>query len=75
MMSCNPLSFNRRFGGTYRLHRQAMEAISSSETSVETQRTTRRHMTEDDTFRKIVFNVYNFFKNVCLKKTKQAGFL
>jgi hypothetical protein len=26
-----------------------MEAISSSETSVETQRTTRRHVPEDDT--------------------------
>jgi hypothetical protein len=26
-----------------------MEAVSSSETSVETQRTTRRHISEDDT--------------------------
>jgi hypothetical protein len=72
----SPLSFNRRFGGTYRLHLQGrrnrfskpatchlfarwfaerisstlkMEAISSSETSVETQQTTRRHIPEDDT--------------------------
>jgi hypothetical protein len=27
-----------------------MEAVCSSETSVETQRTTRRHIPEDDTF-------------------------
>jgi hypothetical protein len=63
----SPLSFNRRFGGTHRLHLQGchllacwifaelisstlkMEAICSSETSVETQRTTRRHIPEDDT--------------------------
>jgi hypothetical protein len=61
----SPLSFNRRFGGTYRLHlqgrknrfrkaskqaggKQKMEAICPSETSVETQRTTRRHIPEDD---------------------------
>jgi hypothetical protein len=56
---------NRRFGGTYRLqvawHLLArwfaepmsstlkMEATCSSETSAETQRTTRRHIPEDDT--------------------------
>jgi hypothetical protein len=70
MTPCSPLSFNRCFGGTYRLHLQGrrnrfpllarwfaepisltlkMEAISSSDTSVETQRTTRRHIPEDDT--------------------------
>jgi hypothetical protein len=68
MMPCSPLSYNRRFGGTYRLHLQGllatcllagfaelisltlkMEAICSSETSVVTQRTTRRHIPEDDT--------------------------
>jgi hypothetical protein len=71
---CSPLSVNRCFGGTYRLHLQGrrnkfskkaggkqnilaelisstpkMEAICSSETSVETQRTARRHIPEDDT--------------------------
>jgi hypothetical protein len=73
MTPCSPLSFKRRFGGTYRLHLQGginkfslppacllvfavliystlkMEAICSSETSIETQRTTRRHIPEDDT--------------------------
>jgi hypothetical protein len=75
MTSCSPLSLNRRFGGTYRLHIQGgrnrfskpachllarwfvepisstlkMDTICSSETSVETQRTTRRHIPEDYT--------------------------
>jgi hypothetical protein len=72
MTPCSPLSFNRRFGGTYCLHLQGRrwhsacqllarwfaepisstlkkEAICSSETSVETQRTTRRHISEGDT--------------------------
>jgi hypothetical protein len=58
MTLCSPLSFNRRFEGTYRLHLQGrrnksstlkMKAICSSETSVETQCTTRRHIPEDDT--------------------------
>jgi hypothetical protein len=60
---CSPLGVNRRFGGTYRLHIQhllacwflaelissplKMEAICLSETSVETQRTTRRYIPED----------------------------
>jgi hypothetical protein len=76
MTPCSPLSFNRRFGGTYRLHLQGrrnrfsktskqaggkqngfaepisstlkMEAICSSKTLVETQRTTRRHIPEDN---------------------------
>jgi hypothetical protein len=71
--SCSPLSVNRRFGGTYRLHfwgrwnklsfppaftlvscwpyfsTMNMEAICSSETSVYTQRTTRRYIPEDGT--------------------------
>jgi hypothetical protein len=57
--SCSPLSFNRRFGGKYRLPLRwcvepissipKMEAVCSSETSVETQRTARRHIPEDDT--------------------------
>jgi hypothetical protein len=70
--SCSPLSVNRRFGGTHRLHIQGrsnkfskkptcwflsalisstlkMETICSSETSVDTQRTTRRYVPEDDT--------------------------
>jgi hypothetical protein len=81
---CSPLSVNRRFGGTYRLHLQVrkkklskkpawkkpcsachllsrwflaqfifsilkMEAICSSDTSVGTQRTTRRYIPEDST--------------------------
>jgi hypothetical protein len=74
---CSLLSYNRRFGGTYRLHLPGrknnfskqvaslppacmlvlaeiistlkMEAISSSQTSVATQQTTRRHIPEDDT--------------------------
>jgi hypothetical protein len=74
---CSPLSVNRRFGGTYRLHLQGlknklsnhsachllsrwflaevifstlkMEAICSSETSVDTQLTTRRYFPEDGT--------------------------
>jgi hypothetical protein len=71
MMPCSPLSVNRRFGGTYRLHLQGrrnklrkknskhvaelisltlrMEAICSAEKSVDTQRTTRHHIPEDDT--------------------------
>jgi hypothetical protein len=62
MTPSSPLSFNRRFKGTYRLHLQGrwffaelisstlkMEAICSFETSGETQRTTRRHIPEDDT--------------------------
>jgi hypothetical protein len=59
---CIPLSVNRRFGETYRLHllsrwflaqlifsAMKMEAICSSETLVATQRTTRRYNPEDDT--------------------------
>jgi hypothetical protein len=63
---CSPLSANRRFWGTYRLHLQGrrynfskkpatkqvvlkMEAICSSETSVDTQRTTRHYIPEDYT--------------------------
>jgi hypothetical protein len=92
MTPCSLLRFNRRFGGTYRLHLQGrrnkfsnaccllacwfllkfffrpwrwMKAICSSETSVETQRTTRRHIPEVDTLRKVCLaqNVY-FCKNI-----------
>jgi hypothetical protein len=59
----SPLSFNLRFERTYPLSEchlacwfaepisstLMMEAMCSSETSVETQRTTRRHIPEDDT--------------------------
>jgi hypothetical protein len=55
-MPCSPSSFNRRFGGTYRLHLQGRrnkisknQQASSSKTSVETQQTTWRHIPEDDT--------------------------
>jgi hypothetical protein len=63
---CSPLSFNRRFEGTFCMpparlpflfffaelisSTLKMEAIFSSETSVETERTIRRHIPEDDTF-------------------------
>jgi hypothetical protein len=62
MTTCSQSSFNRRYGRTYRLYLQGRRnkfskkpaskqlAICSSETSVDTQRTTRRHMPEDDTF-------------------------
>jgi hypothetical protein len=53
---CSPLSVNRRFGGTYRvkagqliLSTLKMEVICSSETSVDTQRTTRSYIPEDGT--------------------------
>jgi hypothetical protein len=46
MTPCSLLSFIRRFGWTYCLN---MEEICSSERSVETQQTTRRHIPEDDT--------------------------
>jgi hypothetical protein len=49
MTPCSPLSFNRRFGGLSPPSTLKMEAIYSSETSVDTQRTTRRHIPEDDT--------------------------
>jgi hypothetical protein len=77
---CSPLSVNRRFGWTYRLHLQGrkiisasrwqllacwflaelisstlkMEAICSSETSVNTQRITRRYIPEDDTLHNVL---------------------
>jgi hypothetical protein len=53
---CSPLSVNRRFGGTSRLHLQGWKnkfsmkpAIYCSGTSVDTQRTTRRYIPEDYT--------------------------
>jgi hypothetical protein len=84
MTLCSPLSFNRRFSGTYRLHLQGrrnrfskiqqaqmagriirlkMEAICSSETSVETQLTTGHHIPEDDTLQSLVstHNLTNAF--------------
>jgi hypothetical protein len=61
----SPFGVNRRFGGTYRLHlghlilrlflarlilsTLKMEAIYSSETSVDTQRSTQRYIAEDGT--------------------------
>jgi hypothetical protein len=64
--ACNPLSGNRRFGGTCRFHlclpsaftlvscsayssTLKMEAIWSSETSVDFQRTTQRYIPEHST--------------------------
>jgi predicted GIY-YIG superfamily endonuclease len=51
MTLCSTLSFNRRFGGTYRLHLQSRRSRFSKPASkqVATQRTTRRHIPEDDT--------------------------
>jgi hypothetical protein len=51
---CSPLCVNRRFGGSWFLAQLIfstlkMEAICSSKMSVETQRTTRRYIPEDDT--------------------------
>jgi hypothetical protein len=40
-----------------------MEAIRSSETSVETQRTTRRNIPEDDTLQSLIF-IYIIFKKL-----------
>jgi hypothetical protein len=63
-MSCTPLKVNRRFGGTYHLRippdytlvsslayssTPKMEAILSSETSVDSQQITRRYIPEDGT--------------------------
>jgi hypothetical protein len=63
IMPCSPLTVNRRFGGTYCLHLQGRKnklskkparkqeaTICSSETSVDFQRATRRHIPEDGTF-------------------------
>jgi hypothetical protein len=52
MTPCSPLRFSRRFGGTYRLHLQGQRnrfRKPASKQIVETQRTTRRHIPEDDT--------------------------
>jgi hypothetical protein len=51
MTPCSPLSFNRRFGGTYRLHLQGRRnrLSKTSKQAGETQRTTRRHIPEDNT--------------------------
>jgi hypothetical protein len=61
MTPCSLLSPNRHFGGTYRCLVLAeiisstlkMEAICSSETSVSTQQTKRRHIPEYDTLGKL----------------------
>jgi hypothetical protein len=60
---CSPLKVSRRFGKTYSLLARwflaelifstpKMKAICSSETSVDTQRTTRRYIPEDGTLQK-----------------------
>jgi hypothetical protein len=47
---CSPLSFNRRFGETSGLHLQAIKNNNfSKKTSVDSQRTTWRHIPEDCT--------------------------
>jgi hypothetical protein len=46
MSPCSPLSFHRRLGGTYRLHLQSQRNRFSK---TRKQRTTRRHIPEDDT--------------------------
>jgi hypothetical protein len=53
-----------------------MEAICSSETSVETQRTTRRYTPEDDTLHNHrcenikSYSITDLFSSICLKKIK-----
>jgi hypothetical protein len=53
MTPCSTLSFNGRFGGTYHLHLQGWRNKFSKKKpaskQVETQRTTRRHIPQDDT--------------------------
>jgi hypothetical protein len=48
---CSLLRCNRRFGGIYLLHLQGRKKFQQgpAETSVASQRTTRRHDPEDDT--------------------------
>jgi hypothetical protein len=50
MMPCSPLSVNRRFGGTYRLHLQGRRNKFSKKPAacLLAQRTTRRHIPDDD---------------------------
>jgi hypothetical protein len=80
MTPCSPSSFNRRFGGTYRLHMVLaslitstlkMEAIVFSETSVETRRTTRCRISEDDTLHNLMY--YSAICLVDLSNTTEAG--
>jgi hypothetical protein len=47
MTPCSALSGTRRFGGTYRLHLQGCRIVQQS--SEQAQRTTRRHIPEEDT--------------------------
>jgi hypothetical protein len=47
VVPCRSFGLNRRFGGMYRLHLQNMEATRSPETSVQSTRSTRRHIPED----------------------------
>jgi hypothetical protein len=57
MKPCSPLSFNRRFGGTYRLHFQGRRNRFRKPASKQvTRRTTRRHIPEDDTLHNLVVN-------------------
>jgi hypothetical protein len=64
---CSSLSVNRCFGGTYRPHLQSrknklnktlkMEAICSSQTSFDTQRTTGRYIPEDGTLQSLYLSL------------------
>jgi hypothetical protein len=52
-MPSSPLKVDRRYGGTYHLHRHStlnIGAIFSTETSVEFKQTTRHYIPEDSTF-------------------------
>jgi hypothetical protein len=50
MTRCSALSGTGRFGGTYRLHLQGCRIVSEAASKqVATQRTTRRHIPEEDT--------------------------
>jgi hypothetical protein len=59
---CNPLSFTRRFGGTYRLNLQGRRIVQQTGEQTATLRTTRRHIPEDDTLQ-YWFGLNNLLQN------------
>jgi hypothetical protein len=69
IMPCSPLSVNRRIGGTYRLHLQGRKNKFSKKPAwkqVDTQRTTRHYIPEDDTLHnQICENLKPYMVNSC----------